>query len=126
MIQFDIIKKLLVTVPKILILDVDGCLTDGKIHYLKDDQNVVFSVYDGEAIIQLLKRLELLVISGRTSLSVQKRCLELGIKDENIFLGVKNKGEILQQFLKKNPVYQTCDIMAIGDQSSDLTLLPLR
>ena len=124
MIQFDIIKKLLISVPKLLILDVDGCLTSGSIHYVKDEQNVVFSVYDGEAIIKLLDKLEILVISGRSSQNVLKRCLELGIKHENIYLGVKNKGQVLQHYLDEKKSLQKRDIIAIGDQFTDLSLLP--
>jgi YrbI family 3-deoxy-D-manno-octulosonate 8-phosphate phosphatase len=124
MIQFDIIKKLLISVPKLLILDVDGCLTNGSIHYVNDEQNVVFSVYDGEAIIKLLEKLDILVISGRSSQNVLKRCLELGIKHENICLGIKNKGQVLQHYLDEKGSLQKQDIIAMGDQLTDLSLLP--
>jgi len=126
LIHFGIIKKLLEHRPKLFVLDVDGCLTNAQVHYCgSNEQNVVFSVYDGEAIMKLLKLLDILVISGRSSNGVRRRCLELGIKEENIFLGVHNKSEVLKTYVENHSkLFTKQDIMAIGDQSSDLSIVP--
>ncbi len=76
---------------KLLILDCDGILTDGKIIY---DNNFIetknFSCYDGLAI-QIVRHtnLKLAVITGRKSHCLEQRCKELGI--ELLYQGVKNK-----------------------------------
>lgn len=123
MINFNIIKKLIANKIKLFILDVDGCLTNGQVHYLSDDQNIIFSIYDGEAIKEMIKKVEVMVISGRKCDGTLKRCLELGIKEENIFLAVKNKKETLIKFLENHKNISKENIIAIGDQQSDLILL---
>ena len=86
---------------EIIVLDVDGCLTDGKITY---DANGVesksFSVKDGLAITswhKLGKRSA--IITGRTSTIVEKRARELGIT--HLFQGIHNKDEVLANILKE-------------------------
>jgi len=123
MINFNIIKKLLGNKIKLFILDVDGCLTNGQVHYLSDDQNIIFSTYDGEAIKEMIKKIEVIVISGRKCDGTLKRCLELGIKEENIFLATKNKKDTLLKFLENNKHISKENIIAIGDQQIDLLLL---
>ena len=67
---------------KLLVLDVDGTLTDGKIYIGPEGEAVkAFDVKDGYALAVLLPKMgiEPLVITGRKSEIVGKRCLELGI-----------------------------------------------
>jgi 3-deoxy-D-manno-octulosonate 8-phosphate phosphatase (KDO 8-P phosphatase) len=123
MITFTIIQKLLNHIPKLLILDIDGCLTNGQVNYLGNDQNITFSVYDGEAIIELLKKMEIIVISGRSCTGVIKRCLELGIKEDKIFLKIKDKSTVLLSYLQKHK-FNKEEIILLGDQTTDLSLLP--
>src|SRR6185369_13505526 len=67
---------------KLLILDVDGVLTDGRIIF---DSNGVeskfFNVKDGHGIKMLQRSgIEVGIISGRESMVVTNRAAELGIK----------------------------------------------
>jgi 3-deoxy-D-manno-octulosonate 8-phosphate phosphatase (KDO 8-P phosphatase) len=76
---------------KIVILDVDGTMTDGKISY---DNNRIetksFDVKDGMAIAQAIKYgMKVAIITGRTSKIVEYRASELGITD--IYQGGENK-----------------------------------
>jgi 3-deoxy-D-manno-octulosonate 8-phosphate phosphatase (KDO 8-P phosphatase) len=123
MINFNIIKKLKRNDIKLLILDIDGCLSNGQIHYLQEGQNMVFSIYDGEAIKEMIKKIDVIVISGRKCMGTYKRCIELGIVDEKIFLAVGNKKAVLEKYLLDKPDIKKENIIAIGDQQSDLCLL---
>lgn len=76
---------------KLLIIDVDGVLTDGKIFVLPDGESMVaFHVQDGVGIKHLLAMgIIIAVISGRQTTSVRHRLDQLGI--QYIFLGVHDK-----------------------------------
>ena len=69
---------------KILVMDVDGTLTDGKI-YMGPCGEVFkrFDIKDGYGIGILLKKYEIIpaIITGRSSNIVLNRCKELGIKE---------------------------------------------
>jgi 3-deoxy-D-manno-octulosonate 8-phosphate phosphatase (KDO 8-P phosphatase) len=125
MINFNIISKLKNSKIKLLILDVDGCMTNGQVSYISDDQNIIFSIYDGEAIKNLIKKINIIVISGRSCKGTLFRCKELGIPENNIFLDCKNKDEILKKYLLNNNNIKKENIIMIGDQTSDLCLVDL-
>ncbi|MEO1096240.1 MAG: 3-deoxy-manno-octulosonate-8-phosphatase, partial [Bacteroidota bacterium] len=64
---------------EMLIFDVDGVLTDGKIIYTNSgDEIKAFNVKDGQ-IIRFLKEagIRVGVITGRSSALVERRCIEL-------------------------------------------------
>ncbi len=81
---------------KMLVMDVDGTLTDGKL-YIGNQGEIMkaFSIKDGYAIVELLPQygIEPVIITGRESVIVTKRCEELGIK--TVFQNCKNKKEKL-------------------------------
>jgi len=104
---------------KIIILDVDGTLTDGKISY---DNNGVeaksFNVKDGMAISQAIKYgINIAIITGRNSKIVEKRASELGISD--IYQGVENKIETLDKLLKRYN-YNYKNVAYMGDDINDI------
>ena len=77
---------------RLLVLDVDGVMTDGRLHFDADGrESKVFHVRDGYGIKQALRcGIELVVISGRRSKAAEVRMRDLGIdhlsvveKDEN-------------------------------------------
>lgn len=85
---------------KLLVLDVDGVLTDGRLFF--DDNGKEYKCFharDGHGI-KLLRQsgVEVAVISGRTSNSVAVRMQSLGV--EHVYQGHENKrsafGEILR------------------------------
>ena len=103
---------------KYLILDVDGTLTDGKV-YIGNDGEIMkaFSIKDGYGIGFLLKKMNItpVIITGRISRIVENRCLEIGIT--NIFQGVINKIECLENFVGKTKLGECA---YIGDDILDL------
>ena len=80
---------------KLLALDVDGVLTDGKLFYSENGQEFkAFDVKDGLGLKQLIDAgIDIAIITSRDSIAVEKRAEELGIKQ--IKQGVKNKLDAL-------------------------------
>jgi len=66
---------------RLLVMDVDGVMTDGKITYTSDGQEVKsFNIKDGLGIKRAqASGIETAIITGRTSPMVERRARELGI-----------------------------------------------
>lgn len=66
---------------KLLILDVDGVLTDGRLYYTEEGESIkAFHVRDGLGIKLLRKHgVEVAVVSGRDSRALRRRFTEIGI-----------------------------------------------
>ena len=107
---------------KVLFLDVDGVLTDGTITYDVYGREVKrFNVKDGYGIVKALNSgIEVVVLSGRFSSQVEKRCRELGV--EHIYQGVSDKLSLAEEFLK-NRSLDFSEAAAMGDDLPDLPLL---
>jgi 3-deoxy-D-manno-octulosonate 8-phosphate phosphatase (KDO 8-P phosphatase) len=107
---------------ELLVLDVDGCLTDGKIVYSSDGREIKsFNVKDGLAIstwIQMGKHVA--IITGRESTIVEKRAKELKI--QYLFQGVKNKLAILDDLISSLGLTYS-EVAAIGDDLNDYKML---
>jgi 3-deoxy-manno-octulosonate cytidylyltransferase (CMP-KDO synthetase) len=64
----------------LVVLDVDGVLTDGRIAYLDDRQLVGFDVKDGYGVVSMLDAgIEVAVVTARDSEALRIRARELGI-----------------------------------------------
>ena len=105
-----------------LILDVDGVLTDGLVHYFANGSEMKsFNVRDGLGI-QLMRAAgcKVAIISGRESDAVTLRARELGI--EQVFQGVDDKVSAFETILQSLdcPEQHTA---YIGDDLPDLPLL---
>ncbi len=107
---------------KLLVLDVDGCLTDGKIIYASDGSEIKnFNVKDGLAISSWIKMgYQAAIITGRSSEIVAKRATELGIS--HLFQGVKDKESLLQELLERLGL-KHYEVAAIGDDLNDYKML---
>lgn len=108
----------------LLVLDVDGCMTDGCIIYTNSgDEIKKFNVKDGFAIVGW-KRLgkKVAIITGRTSKIVQMRAKELGV--DYLFQRVKRKDEKLLELSHQSGIPLE-KIAAIGDDLNDYRLLKL-
>ncbi len=106
----------------VLLLDVDGVLTDGRITLDEQgEEKKTFHVHDGQGIRWLLKAgVEVGIISGRSSGSVQARAGELGIT--LLFQGVQDKWAVLQALLEKKG-WNLEQVAYVGDDLVDLPLL---
>jgi 3-deoxy-D-manno-octulosonate 8-phosphate phosphatase (KDO 8-P phosphatase) len=114
--------KLRAAAVRLLVLDVDGVLTDGRIVYTDAGDEVKrFHVRDGTGLkVWRSLGLHAAVISGRTSKAVERRAAELGLSP--VFLGRENKGTALTEVLAHHALVpeQAC---AIGDDLQDLPVL---
>ena len=107
---------------ELIVLDVDGTLTDGKITYTqKGDEVKSFCVKDGLAIASWVKLgKQVAIITGRNSKIVERRAKELGV--EHFFQGVHNKQEVLEALLQRlNLTLQ--NVASAGDDLNDFKML---
>ena len=91
---------------KMLILDVDGVMTDGRI--IMDDEGRQlknFDVRDGHGL-KIIQRygIEIVILTGRKSEVVNHRARDLEIKD--VYQGALNKKEVFQKILLESSIYQ--------------------
>jgi len=108
---------------KILGMDVDGTLTDGKIHVSKDGEHMKsFDVKDGYGIKILLPSLGItpVIISARDSDIVRVRAKELNIPE--VHLGVADKLQTLKNLLIRYEM-KLEDVAFIGDDLNDIPVL---
>jgi 3-deoxy-D-manno-octulosonate 8-phosphate phosphatase (KDO 8-P phosphatase) len=107
---------------KLLILDVDGVLTDGKLFFDNEgNEYKAFHARDGHGI-KLLRQtgVEVAVISGRKSNSVALRMKNLGI--EYVYQGHENKIAAFNEIIDKLRI--TPDQAAhVGDDLLDLPIM---
>jgi 3-deoxy-D-manno-octulosonate 8-phosphate phosphatase (KDO 8-P phosphatase) len=107
---------------KLLLLDVDGVLTDGGIILGDSDRDFkIFNIHDGLGIkLAQAGGIEIGIITGRTSEAVKKRADELAIKI--LYQGQQDKLKIYEQI--KNDLGLNDDQIAyMGDDLNDLKLL---
>lgn len=107
---------------ELIVLDVDGTLTDGKISYTQNgDEIKSFCVKDGLAIASWIKLgKQVAIITGRSSKIVEQRAKELGI--EHYYQGVHNKQEVLETLLKKLDLSME-NVASMGDDLNDYVML---
>lgn len=106
----------------LIVLDVDGCLTDGGIIYSNaGDETKVFNVKDGLAIASWIRLgHQAAIITGRRSQLVERRAKELGIT--HLYQGVKDKETKLRELSGELQI-PLRNIAAIGDDLNDYRML---
>lgn len=107
---------------ELIVLDVDGTMSDGKITYSNSGEELKsFCVKDGLGIASWLKLGKMVVIiTGRESQIVEKRARELGV--DEVYQGCKEKGAKLKEIAKQKGL-SLSQIAAIGDDLNDLSML---
>lgn len=107
---------------RLLILDVDGVLTDGRLFLGPEGQDLkAFHTLDGHGI-KLLQRhgIDVAIVTGRTSAAVSRRARELGIT--RLVQGREDKWAALQELLATAPVAPE-HMACMGDDLPDLTIM---
>lgn len=107
---------------ELIVLDVDGTMTDSRISYSANgDEIKSFNVKDGLAIASW-RRLgkQVAIITGRKSEIVARRAKELNI--EHFYQGIKNKREVLEELLLKLDLTME-SVATIGDDLNDLQMI---
>jgi len=107
---------------KLIVLDVDGCLSDGKLIYSADGiESKNFNVKDGLGISTWIKiGNQVAIITGRKSTIVEKRANELGV--QHIFQGIKDKDRVLRELIESLGL-KSYEVGAIGDDLNDFNML---
>jgi 3-deoxy-D-manno-octulosonate 8-phosphate phosphatase (KDO 8-P phosphatase) len=107
---------------RLLVLDVDGVLTDGRLYFgARGETLKVFHVRDGHGIKLLAASgVHIAAVSGRRSPAVTARMRELGVR--HVVQGCRDKVLALQQLcalLGTDPLHAAC----IVDDTPDLPLM---
>ncbi|OQY02247.1 MAG: phenylphosphate carboxylase subunit delta [Desulfobacteraceae bacterium 4572_130] len=107
---------------KLLLLDVDGILTDGKITYTENGKEIKnFDSKDGLGLKLLMESgVKVGIITGRKSKALTARCKNLGINI--IFDNIKNKIKALDTILKETGI-STENTAFAGDDLPDLCVM---
>jgi len=107
---------------RLLVLDVDGVLTNGQLHFDPDGREFkVFHVWDGYGIKRAQEsNIEIAVISGRHSRAVETRMAELGI--EYLRLGRDDKLAALNEITKQLDIPLDA-VACVGDDIPDLQIM---
>ncbi|HET7364732.1 MAG TPA: HAD hydrolase family protein [Burkholderiales bacterium] len=107
---------------RLVIFDVDGVLTDGKLWYGPGGEELkAFHAFDGHGVKLLeLAGLKTALISGRESQAVAERARELGI--EHVIQGADNKQVAFRGLLRRMGLKQQATAY-MGDDVVDMPVL---
>ena len=111
---------------RLLLLDVDGVLTDGQLYFGNNGEELkTFNIQDGLGIKLLQKNgVEVGIITGRSSALLTRRAEELGIK--LVIQGREDKLAALEEVLrndKEKYSYKMQEIAFLGDDLPDLAVI---
>ena len=107
---------------RLLILDVDGVLTDGRLYFdAKGEALKVFHVRDGHGI-KLAQRagIEVALLSGRRSDAAYHRARELGIN--RFHEGLRDKVAVMEEIMAAMGI-EAAQVATVGDDLVDLPIM---
>jgi 3-deoxy-D-manno-octulosonate 8-phosphate phosphatase (KDO 8-P phosphatase) len=106
---------------RLLILDIDGVLTDGSLYFgPRDEVFKVFHVRDGHGIkMAQLGGVEVAFLSGRRSDAAFHRAKELGVT--RYYEGLRDKVPVLEELCRALN-FTPEEVAAVGDELVDLPL----
>jgi len=104
---------------RLLALDVDGVLSDGRLFFAEDGQELkTFDTQDGHGIKMLQSAgIEVAIITGRTTQLVQRRAANLKIK--HLLQGREDKLVALKELIAELG-YELEEVAYVGDDWPDL------
>lgn len=109
---------------KLIIVDVDGTLTDSGIYYDENgNETKKFCTKDAAGFFAAKSvGIKTMVLTGRSSAATKKRMQEL--KVDYLYEGVKDKKSFIQDFMRENSLCRN-DILYIGDDLNDYAAMKL-
>ena len=107
---------------KLLLLDVDGVLTDGRIIYDSSGKDSkLFDVHDGLGVYCLYKcKINTIIITAKNSKTISPRAKDMHVAE--VFADIFPKTAVLDKILKKYRV-SLDEICFVGDDLVDLSLM---
>jgi 3-deoxy-D-manno-octulosonate 8-phosphate phosphatase (KDO 8-P phosphatase) len=107
---------------KLLLLDVDGVLTDGRIIYDSRGHDMkFFDVHDGLGVYLLKKAgIPTILITAKGSRAIRPRARDMRV--EEVFENISPKTQVLEKILKKYKV-KVSEVCFVGDDLVDLCLM---
>lgn len=107
---------------KLLLLDVDGVMTDGGVYYSETgDELKKFNIQDGYGIVKAQRNgIQVGIITGRVSTIVKRRAAELGIVE--VHQSIEEKGIVYRQVRDRLGLADE-EVASIGDDEPDLPVL---
>ncbi len=107
---------------KMLLLDVDGVLTDGKITYSDSGEQIKsFDSKDGLGLRLLMDAgIKVGIITGRSSKALKHRCANLGI--DLLFDGISDKSLALNDIIQQTGI-EVSNMAFVGDDLIDLPVM---
>lgn len=107
---------------KLIVLDVDGVLTDGRLFIGSDGEEYkAFHTQDGMGIsLAHYAGIKTAIITGRKSEAVTKRAQELKIN--YVYQGIHEKMEVLEDIIQDLQI-ELNEVCYIGDDINDLPIL---
>lgn len=107
---------------KMLIMDVDGTMTDGKVYYGESGEEMkAFSIKDGLGIVKMQKYgIVPVIITGRKSSIVARRAQDLSIQE--VYQGVADKAALAEDIFRKYDITGS-RAAYIGDDENDIGIM---
>lgn len=104
-----------------VVTDIDGVLTDGRVFFIDGALSRFFNIKDGVAFVLLkLSGIKAAVISGKSSSESQKRLEELGV--DYYMEGVADKLAAIEGIIEKTGMKWE-DVCYVGDDLPDLPVM---
>lgn len=110
---------------KMLLLDVDGTLTDGKLYFFREGgkEYKAFNTRDGMGMeIFLSKGRDIAIISGHKSEAVENRMKELNIKE--CHLGIQDKEIVVKDIMQRYSLSKE-ELACVGDDINDIGMFSM-
>lgn len=115
----DAVQRALAS-ARLLVLDVDGVLTDGRVVYVGDQESQAFCVQDGQGLAWLRSvGIQVAWITGRGSVPTERRAAELGVQELHMRAGPKDRK--LQSIQERLGIARE-ETIAMGDDLPDLAM----
>ena len=108
---------------KMLLTDCDGVLTDGGVYYSdRGEEMKRFNIRDGMGVarLRMLAKVDVGIMTGELSGSVNKRAEKLEITE--LYLGVKDKVAVLKEIMERRNL-KLEEIAYIGDDTNDIEVM---
>lgn len=106
---------------KMLIVDIDGVMTDGRIVINDQGEEIkTFNAKDGQGLKLLMESgIEVAIISGRASKAVERRAADLGIR--SLYQGIHDKGTLCADLIREKRLKKQ-EVACIGDDLPDIPM----